>query len=502
VSGAPLAATFAILDVGGNALVPSVTVSTNASGTSPDTKLPVGTYLVHETVTPEGYAPSADQTLVITPADTAAHVQQKTIYNMKKDTVVGYLQIHKFDRESPAVGLSATFDVRRAGASPTGISITTDPVTGYSEPVALPVGDYLLLETAVKAGYERITTDIPVTISAENTSTAPLVIEIPNSKISVYGQFSIVKIDSENANLTLPDAVFDVYGSEADSRAQTNKLGSITTDANGYASASGFVLDPDGSAKQLWLVEVKAPTGYVKNSGATIVWATVDGTGPFSLNVNIPNTKISVPPGNTPGPTDSPARTPRPTSTPKATPTPVPMDDVTPKPSETPLPDVTGTPKPTPEFTPTIKPTATPTATPTAGEAVITPAETPSPVQEAALAQIEQRARDTNPAGYVSGGYVETVPPMPMIFNDEILPIVGGAFVEVADDGTEVGTWEFIGGAWTFTAEPIPSGKSNPKTGDAHALPLIALGIVLAIGSESAVIVKIRRMKMRRLNRK
>lgn len=109
----------------------------------------------------------------------------------------------------------------------------------------------------------------------------------------------VLKVDSVDNTILLPDAEFKIAASEADAQAgnyltnpETGAAWVVTTNANGEASFPGLELDGTNDTSY-FLVETKAPTDYIKRDAIfEVVLNSTDKVG----TVKVENQKVGNPP--------------------------------------------------------------------------------------------------------------------------------------------------------------------------------------------------------------
>ena len=165
-------------------------------------------------------------------------------------------------------------------------TIVTD-ASGVGISGFLSYGTYYVKETGVSMNYSYDTTIYTATLTTDHTDTNPFVInskEIPNPmSITVNKTSSNPSYTNNNSNYSLQGAVYGVYKSVADANANTNRVNTITTNANGTGSC--YV----GVADHYYVKEITASKGYTLDSQ---VYTVNGGIAVYSGTVNSVETPI------------------------------------------------------------------------------------------------------------------------------------------------------------------------------------------------------------------
>ncbi|WP_099329130.1 SpaA isopeptide-forming pilin-related protein [Clostridium paraputrificum] len=230
-----LGAVFEVKDSEGT-VVDTITTGENGVGTSKE--LPYGNYTVTEVSAPPGYELSGESKDVT--IDSNGQTIELTFKNSK---LLGSISIEKVDSEDSELKLEgAEFKVINSDGEEVGNIVTGED--GKGSLGNLPYGEYTLMETKAPDGYE-LSLDL---IVVEVNSKAVVYKTITNTKI--LGKISILKVDSTDADIKLPGAVFEIKDSEG------TVVDTITTGENGVGTSKEL---PYGSYT---VTEVSAPTGY------------------------------------------------------------------------------------------------------------------------------------------------------------------------------------------------------------------------------------------------
>ena len=257
-----LGAVFEVKDSEGT-VVDTITTGENGVGTSKE--LPYGNYTVTEVSAPPGYELSGESKDVT--IDSNGQTIELTFKNSK---LLGSISIEKVDSEDSELKLEgAEFKVINSDGEEVGNIVTGED--GKGSLGNLPYGEYTLMETKAPDGYE-LSLDL---IVVEVNSKAVVYKTITNTKI--LGKISILKVDSTDADIKLPGAVFEIKDS------QGTVVDTITTGENGVGTSKEL---PYGSYT---VTEVSAPPGYELSGESKDV--TINSNGQ-TIELTFENTKI------------------------------------------------------------------------------------------------------------------------------------------------------------------------------------------------------------------
>ncbi|HET8929246.1 MAG TPA: SpaA isopeptide-forming pilin-related protein [Acidimicrobiales bacterium] len=174
-----------------------------------------------------------------------------TIYrgHAQQDLPSGRIELHK-STDNPAYqsAVGATFDVIARGVSTSLGTLTVAP-DGDSETLELPVGDYVVTETAAPAGVAVDTTPYPVTVTEDATATLTL-----TDPVHRRAGLSLVKVDVVTQKPVAGAELLVERDGDGDGSYETT-VGSFTT------SLAPTSLD-SLAAGAFRITETAAPDGY------------------------------------------------------------------------------------------------------------------------------------------------------------------------------------------------------------------------------------------------
>ena len=182
----------------------------------------------------------------------------------------GSIEIEKVDSKNSSIKLSgAVFEVYDSEEKLKG-TITTDS-QGKGSLGNLEYGEYTLVEKTAPVGYVLFSDRVTVNVNSQGITYKT----ITNTKI--LGKISILKVDSTDADIKLPGAVFEVKDSEG------TVVDTITTGENGVGTSKEL---PYGNYT---VTEVSAPPGYELSGESKDV--TINSNGQ-TIELTFENTKI------------------------------------------------------------------------------------------------------------------------------------------------------------------------------------------------------------------
>ncbi len=263
-------------------------MTTDNNGNAKSIELAPGTYWVKEDQAPAGY------TINKTDAVSVTVVKDQTVTAMgdaadgafTNTAGKGKLFVKKVGTDSngnnPQPLAGAEFTVYDGQDNVKGVMVTD--AQGYAE-IELPVGNYQIKETKAPTGY-RIEDNGGKWHNIQNVGQSVQVWGnytyngesgwFQNKQVATGG-IKLTKVSAQDQNEKLSGAVFYVY---SDQNCQ-NKVGEMTTDANGIASLTGLEAN-----RQYWVKEYSAPEGYELNTQVYNVYVNANNDDNWVNNNN------------------------------------------------------------------------------------------------------------------------------------------------------------------------------------------------------------------------
>ncbi|MBC1400693.1 LPXTG cell wall anchor domain-containing protein [Listeria booriae] len=276
-------------------------LTTDENGEIRVTDLTPGDYTFIETSAPTGYQlDPTPHTFTITEKQTEP--AQVTAEN---NLILGTLIITKQDTTTKQPLSGATFEIQDTSGNIIQSSLTTD-FEGKITITDLPLGDYNLIETTAPTDYQLDSTPIPVTITKATSTENIHYLTVDNTLIT--GSVTLTKLDSENPEITLQGATFDLQDNEGNTIA-TN----LATDTTGQITITDLL------PGDYTFIETSAPTGYQLDP--TPIPFTIEKSQSETLHLEVTNIKTKAPDPIPDNPTtpDNPVITPTTPSNPTPT---------------------------------------------------------------------------------------------------------------------------------------------------------------------------------------
>ncbi|MFC0299701.1 SpaA isopeptide-forming pilin-related protein [Virgibacillus soli] len=178
-------------------------------------------YILKEVDAPEGYVAGIKDGQTVT---VNAEVSKVTIENKK---FVGDVTLTKVDADTKEVLEGVVFELRDEAGNLLQEGITTDE-DGKILITGLTPGNYLLKETEALHGYQKLESEIPFTIKADQVE----VLELdPIENSIILGTVQLIKVDADHQNEPLEGVVFklvDAEGNVVKENLTTDREGKIT----------------------------------------------------------------------------------------------------------------------------------------------------------------------------------------------------------------------------------------------------------------------------------
>lgn len=251
-----------------------------------------GNYYFKEVSAPDGYQTNGNEVpFNITGKTSAAvNVTAKDELTGSKD---GSIVVMKLDAETGYRLSGASFEIIDKKDNNVVGSFTTDQL-GIGHYYNLPIGDYILRETAVPSDKYLLSEDIEFSITEDNLTPALISVddEVAGGIDDSYS-VDLQKFDREDMKTVVPGAEYTLYNADDNS-----VITSGITDSNGVLTIQG--LKPGN----YYFLESRAPTGYELNPEKIPFTITDngDGVGVGTLETSDPRTEGSGGGGNTTDP--------------------------------------------------------------------------------------------------------------------------------------------------------------------------------------------------------
>lgn len=217
--------------------------TTNTSGTTTFSGLPVGNYIVIETYTPSNYILNSNPMSITV---SSGNTETRTVVNYIKtvdrpvEVISGAFKITKVDESGSPIA-NVKFDL--FNASRVKVAIMTTNTSGVSIASGLPAGTYYYRETEVPAGVIIDNNEYSFTISSSTTVERTIVNKLQK------GTLKIVKVDESGKSIT--NVKFNILNSSR------NVIATMTTDTSGVTTISDL---PNGT---YYYQEISAPENVI-----------------------------------------------------------------------------------------------------------------------------------------------------------------------------------------------------------------------------------------------
>ena len=221
---------------------------TNANGEIVVNDLLAGVYKLIEKTAPTGYVVSAQSKAGI---DVTINANRETVQDVSNNIIQGRIGVSKRDAEIRNLGLEGAKFVIKDNAGAIVDTLITDE-NGNAVSKLLDYGVYTLEEVSSPRGYHLDNYIQTVNITEHNKTYS---YEVGNRVFK--GDIHIVKVDSENEEIPIKGAGFDVIAKDVKGIAEGTVVEHIVTDENGFAKTGKLRY---GSYE---LKEVNIPHGFL-----------------------------------------------------------------------------------------------------------------------------------------------------------------------------------------------------------------------------------------------
>ncbi|MFQ9979083.1 collagen binding domain-containing protein [Clostridium cadaveris] len=253
ITGEPLnGAVFKVVDKNGFKVLDNIVTDSNGIGRIE--LIDEGEYKLIETKAPKGYNILENEQEIVVSGN--QKVIKKTIYNKR---ITGNITVKKVDsKDNTKVLKGAKFEIiDLSGNKVAELETGADGIATYEN---LPYGEYKLVEVQPPVGYKILNPEKSFNINEQGQ-----IVNLQFENQLIVGQVVIEKVDSENENIKLADAKFQIKDVKG------NIVESIVTDEKGIGSVN---LVPGDYT----LTEIKAPNGYQLLASPIEIKINVDGT--------------------------------------------------------------------------------------------------------------------------------------------------------------------------------------------------------------------------------
>lgn len=222
-----------------------------------------GTYKLVQTKAPAGYYAASPQEFVVSADTCTSLITVKNYQIPSAPTPTCPIEFNVVDSKTNNGIGNATFEVKQNGVT---VATVTSDTSGKVSLPALTVGDYQLVQTSSKAGYEFNKEPISFSVKNDNGTCTVTISTVKNDPKTC--PVDITVIDADATNIKVAGATFTIKDKDGKVVAEN-----VTFDKDGKIIVKGLV------AGDYTLVQTSVPNGYEKSADVSFTVKTKeDGT--------------------------------------------------------------------------------------------------------------------------------------------------------------------------------------------------------------------------------
>ncbi|WP_312753699.1 SpaA isopeptide-forming pilin-related protein [Rummeliibacillus suwonensis] len=227
--------------------------------------LEAGNYKLVQTKVPSGYTKAPDKEFDVTEGVCLAEINLTNyqIPSTSTPTPTCPIEFNVVDSKTNNGIGNATFEVKQNGVT---VATVTSDASGKVSLPALTVGDYQLVQTSSKAGYEYSKEPISFSVKNDNGTCTVTISTVKNDPKTCPADITV--IDADTTNIKVAGATFTIKDKDGKVVAEN-----VTSDKDGKIIVKGLV------AGDYTLVQTSVPNGYEKSADVSFTVKTKeDGT--------------------------------------------------------------------------------------------------------------------------------------------------------------------------------------------------------------------------------
>lgn len=222
-----------------------------------------GTYKLIQTKAPAGYYAASPQEFVVSADTCTSLITVKNYQIPSAPTPTCPIEFNVVDSKTNNGIGNATFEVKQNGVT---VATVTSDASGKVSLPALTVGDYQLVQTSSKAGYDFSKEPISFSVKNDNGTCTVTISTVKNDPKTC--PVDITVIDADATNIKVAGATFTIKDKDGKVIAEN-----VTSDKDGKIIVKGLV------AGDYTLVQTSVPNGYEKSADVSFTVKTKeDGT--------------------------------------------------------------------------------------------------------------------------------------------------------------------------------------------------------------------------------